>query len=161
MKIIDKKGKLFGLINVIDLLVILCVIAIIAVGAKRLKSSTTVGSVESKKGVVYAQISEVRKATVDGVKVGDPLYDYDKGTYIGKISKVDVEPFKKETEYQGKFYLAEVPEKYDVNIEIDVDVKETNDYYQVGTEQLRIGAQQRVKNKSIATFMVIMNVEVK
>ena len=35
MKIIDKKGRLFGLINIIDLLVIVLLIALVAVGAKR------------------------------------------------------------------------------------------------------------------------------
>ena len=44
---------------------------------------------------------------------------------------------------------------------IDADVKDTQDFYQVGTEQIRIGAEMRIKNKNITTFMTILGVEVK
>ncbi len=40
MKIIDNKGKLFGLINIIDLAVILIFVLLIGGGVKRLKKIT-------------------------------------------------------------------------------------------------------------------------
>lgn len=45
-------------------------------------------------------------------------------------------------------------------MEVECDVKENEDFYQVGTEQIRIGNQQRVKNKYIATFAVVMDIKV-
>ena len=161
MKIIDKKGRLFGLINIIDLLVILLLIALVAVGAKRFGNKGPVGEVTTKKGVITAEIKDVRDVTANNIKVGDPIYDYDKGTYLGKIASAEVEPYKDTTEYQGKFYNSEVPGKYRVLMTIDADVKDTQDFYQVGTEQVRIGAEMRIKNKRIATFMTILGVEVK
>lgn len=160
MKIIDKNGRLFGFINIIDLLVLIAVIGIIIVGVKRFGNKTTTAGAQTKPGIVVAEIAEVRDATVNAVKVGDPLYDYDKGTYIGEIAEVSSEPFTKEVEYQGKWVKAEVPEKYVVNLKLKVDVKETDDFYQIGTEQLRVGAQQRVKNKKFASFITVLDIEV-
>ncbi len=161
MKIIDKKGRLFGLINIVDLLVIILLLALVMVGVKRFGNKAAVGEATTKKGVITAEVKDVRDVTANNIKVGDPIYDYDKGTYLGKIITAEVEPYKDKTEYQGKFYNAEVPDKFRVIITIDADVKETQDFYQVGTEQVRIGAEMRIKNKSITTFMTILGVEVK
>lgn len=161
MKVIDKKGRLFGLINIVDLLVIILIVALVATGVKRFGSKSTVGEVSTKKGVISAEVKDVRDVTANNIKVGDPIYDYDKGTYLGKIASVDVEAYRDKTEYQGKFYNAEVPEKYRVLMTIDADIKDTQDFYQVGTEQVRIGAEMRIKNKSITTFMTILGIEVK
>lgn len=161
MKIIDKKGRLFGLINLVDLLVIILILALALVGVKRFGSKGAVGEVTTKKGVITAEIKDVRDVTANNVKVGDPIYDYDKGTYLGKIATAEVGPYKDKTEYQGKFYNAEVPGKYRVIMTIDADIKDTQDFYQVGTEQIRIGAEMRIKNKNITSFMTVLGVEVK
>lgn len=161
MKIIDKKGSLFGLINIVDLLIIVLLLALVAVGVKRFGNKAAVGEATTKKGVITAEIKDVRDVTAKNVKVGDPIYDYDKGTLIGKILTAEVEPYKDKTEYQGKFFNAEVPDKYRVIVTLDADVKETQDFYQVGTEQIRIGAEMRIKNKSITSFMTILGIEVK
>ncbi len=161
MKIIDKKGRLFGLINIVDLLIIVLLLALVAVGVKRFGNKAAVGEATTKKGVITAEIKDVRDVTAKNVKVGDPIYDYDKGTLIGKILTAEVEPYKDKTEYQGKFFNAEVPDKYRVIVTLDADVKETQDFYQVGTEQIRIGAEMRIKNKSITSFMTILGIEVK
>lgn len=159
MKIIDNKGKLFGLLNVIDLLVILMVIVVVVVGAKRLKNVPSISSADAKEGIVTFEISEVRKVTVDNIAVGDPLYEYDKGNYIGKIVDVQSGPFQKEVDYQGKWVLANVPEKYKVIVKVQAPIKESQDFYVVGGEQMRIGSQTRVKNKKIATFANCMGIE--
>ena len=161
MKIIDKKGRLFGLINIVDLLIIVLLHALVAVGVKRFGNKAAVGEATTKKGVIAAEIKDVRDVTAKNVKVGDPIYNYDKGTLIGKILTAEVEPYKDKTEYQGKFFNAEVPDKYRVIVTLDADVKETQDFYQVGTEQIRIGAEMRIKNKSITSFMTILGIEVK
>ncbi|WP_071025802.1 DUF4330 domain-containing protein [Peptoniphilus raoultii] len=160
MKLIDKKGKIFGLINIIDFFVILLIALAIVFGAKRLSKTPSASNAQTKKGIVYMDIIEVKMATVSKVKEGDPLYDYDKGTYLGKIKSVSYEPYKEEVEYQGKFVLAEVPEKFVVHVEMECDIKETEEFYQVGSEQMRVGYQERVKNKNIATFATIMDVKV-
>ena len=161
MKIIDKKGRLFGLINIVDLVVIILILALALVGVKRFGSKAAVGETTTKKGTITAEVKDVRDVTANNIKVGDPIYDYDKGTLIGKIATAEVEPYKDKTEYQGKFYNSAVPGKYRVIMTIDADIKETQDFYQVGTEQVRIGAEMRIKNKNITSFMTVLGVEVK
>ena len=52
MKIIDKKGRLFGLINIVDLLIIILLLALVAVGVKRFGNKAAVGEATTKKGVI-------------------------------------------------------------------------------------------------------------
>ena len=47
MKIIDKKGKLFGLVNIVDLIVLLLVVAVIGVVATKLMGSKVTNAVSA------------------------------------------------------------------------------------------------------------------
>jgi len=72
--IIDKKGRLFGKVSIIDILAIVIVIAVVAfVGVKFKKNDS--GSLFTQKEdriqVVYL-IEEVKDFVVDELKIGDP-----------------------------------------------------------------------------------------
>ena len=159
MTIIDKKGKLFGKINIIDLLVLIIVVGLIAFGAKRMGSGK-VSQSETKEALVTYEIAEIRQLSVDQIKVGDPLYHYDKGTYIGTIESVDVEPYRDVLEYNGRWVEAEVPKKFVANIVVKANIEETDQYYLVGGEQTRVGIQFRLKNKNFAAFGTVLDVKV-
>ncbi|NLY66775.1 MAG: DUF4330 domain-containing protein [Tissierellia bacterium] len=160
MKIIDNKGKLFGIINIVDLLVILLVALLVYGGVTRLKKSP-IAEAETKKAIVTLEISDVRSATVDGIQVGDPLYHYDRGTLFGTIVDKRVEPYREPVESgDGRWVLAEVPEKYVVTLIVEADAKDTDDVVIIGGEHTRIGTQFKLKNKKIAVFSTILGVEV-
>lgn len=85
---IDKKGKLFGKINIIDFLILVILVAAIAIlgvkflGGGRGKDTQTL---EMK-----FHIEEIDEWVTENVKEGDALYD---GTYeqdLGKVTKVEV-----------------------------------------------------------------------
>lgn len=160
MKIIDKKGKLFGIINIIDLVVILLVALLVYGGVTRLKQSP-VSEAENKKALVTLEISDVRMASVDGIEVGDPLYHYDRGTLFGTIVDKKVEPYREPVESgDGSWILAEVPEKYVVTLTVEANAKESEDVVIIGGEHTRIGTQFRLKNKKVAVMSTILGVEV-
>ncbi|MDO5028673.1 MAG: DUF4330 domain-containing protein [Bacillota bacterium] len=159
MTIIDKKGKLFGLINIIDLLVLVIVVGLLAFGAKRMGSGS-VSQSETKEALVTYEISEIRQLSVDQIKPGDPLYHYDKGTYIGTIENVDVEPYREKVDYNGRWVEAEVPKKFVATVTVKANIEETDQYYLVGGEQTRVGIQFRLKNKNFAAFGTVIDVEV-
>jgi len=72
--IIDKKGRLFGKVSIIDVLAIALVIAVaVFVGVKFKKSNTGSPFVqkEDKIQIVY-QIDELRDFVADELKIGDP-----------------------------------------------------------------------------------------
>lgn len=158
MKLIDKKGKLFGLINIIDLAVLLIFLVLIVGGYKRMKTKPIVTS-ETTEAIITYEVSEVRQPTVDSVIIGEPLYHYDKGTYIGEIVDMEVKPYTDALEYEGKWINAEVPGKYTIDIKVKADVNNNQDVIVVGGEQTRVGIQYRVKNKQVAFFGTVLDID--
>lgn len=159
MKLIDNKGKLFGLINIIDLTTVLVLGLLVFGGVKRLKSQPIVVDKTSEAFITY-RVEDVRMATVDNVVIGDPLYHYDKGEYIGVIEEVEFKAFEEALESNGEWVMAPIPGKYVVNLKVKANVKNNPDVILVGGEQTRVGTQYRMKNKRIAFFGTAMEVEV-
>lgn len=160
MKVINEKGKLFGIINIIDLSVLLIIGVLVFGGVQRMKTKPIIVA-DSSKAIITFEISNVRMATVENIIVGDPLYHYDKGGYIGKIIEVDYSPYTEPVILDGRWIDAEVPEKYVVSIKLDADVKDNPDVIIAGGEHTRIGVQFRVKNKKVAVFGTILGIEIK
>lgn len=159
MKIVNDKGKLFGIINIIDLSVLLILVLLIIGGAQRLKNKPIIAS-ETSIATITLEVSDVRFATVENIKEGDPIYHYDKGGYIGTIENVSYEPYQEPVEVDGKWVNMDVPEKYVAVFKVKAEVKDSPDVIIAGDEQIRIGVEFRVKNKSIAFFARVMGVEV-
>lgn len=94
MKIIDRDGRLFGKISVIDLLVI-AVVALIAVAVYVKNNATPTGSGTVKEQPIVFQIRtvELEDYISDAIRVGDKVYDanYSSGSgSIGEITQVEV-----------------------------------------------------------------------
>lgn len=146
MKIIDKKGRLFGLINIIDLLFILIVVFAIVSGVKKFENKIPTAEA-TKEGTVTYLVTNIRKVSIDQMVPGDALYHYDKGTYVGTIEDVKVEPFTDLVEYQGQWVDAPVPNKYQAYIKVKVDFVDSSEAYLVGGEPTRVGSEYRLKTK--------------
>ncbi|WP_427340372.1 DUF4330 domain-containing protein [Caloranaerobacter sp. DY30410] len=162
MKIIDSKGRIFGLINIIDLAVLL-IFALLIVGGwyKLFKSKPNVVA-EGQKVLVKLEIRNVRKPTVDGIKEGALLYHYDRGQIFGKIVEKKVKNYKEAvTTSDGRIVMADVPGKYVVDLVVEADAVITDQVIIIGGEHTRIGTQFRLKNKNIAVFATVLGVETK
>lgn len=95
MKIIDREGRLFGKISVIDVLV-LAVVAVMAVAlyVKTNHNDITSTSV-SNVPITYQVLARgVRSYVGDAVQVGDFLYEQDRNTggSLGEITDIQVLP---------------------------------------------------------------------
>ncbi|EOC99537.1 DUF4330 domain-containing protein [Caldisalinibacter kiritimatiensis] len=162
MKLIDDKGKVFGIINVIDLTVLLILILLVVGGGYKVLNSQPQVVNKSENVVVKVEISGVRKPTVDGIKVGDFLYHYDRGNLFGKIVDKKVENYKEEVPTSdGKIVLADVPNKYRVILTVESSATITDQVTIIGGEHTRIGTQYRLKNKNVAVFSTVLGIEVK
>ena len=160
MRLIDEKGKLFGIINIIDIGVILIFALLLVGGARRLKK-TTDGVIETKKALITIEVSEVRTPTIEGVIIGDPLYYYDKGGLLGEIVDKRVENYKEPIDSgDGRWILADVPDKYVVYIVVEADVTENPDVVVAGGEHIRIGTQFGFKNRNISIMGTILGIEI-
>ena len=92
MKLMDKNGRLFGKISVIDLLVVLVVVVIaFALHAKN-NTFTVTASSGSGATITFTALAEnVELQFADAVAVGDKLYDKDHSTggAIGTIVSIE------------------------------------------------------------------------
>ena len=90
MSLIDNKGRIFGLINIIDLLVIVLIVAV--VGRFTLKSRQKSAGAVTTNIEVVVHVKEVRDATADIVKVGDIVKETKSNVVLGKVVDVKVNP---------------------------------------------------------------------
>lgn len=148
MKIIDKRGRLFGLINIIDLFISIMLIVLIGFGAyKVLKVNPTVAVNTQKVTMVYF-IQEVRDVTFNAIEEGEIAKDYDKNTVYGKIVKKEAFPAKKMVETSdGRVVEAEIPGKYDVKIYIEGDAVVSKTGIYMGNQEVRVGYNAAVKGR--------------
>ena len=93
MKITDKKGKLFGNINVVDFFVIVIVVVLLGGAYYKfgvLDKTSTGGTLQP---VTYTvEVKRVRDYVFQNVQEGDELFDKTSGKSIGKIVKVESTP---------------------------------------------------------------------
>ena len=150
MKLIDNKGKLFGIINAIDFFVILLVIAI-GLGTYYKfgvmdKTSTNV----AMEPISYTvEIKKVRDYIFNNVKVGDELYDKTSGNSIGTITDIDSEVAKDIVEMvDGKGVYGEVENRYDVLLTVEAEgvVKEEG-YFVNKVYELVVGSKKKFVTK--------------
>ena len=74
MKLIDKKGKLFGVINAIDAVIALIIIVIAAGAVYKFAFMDKTSTVTPMEPVTYTvEIKKLRSFTMDNVKEGDTL----------------------------------------------------------------------------------------
>lgn len=161
MGLINKEGKLFGIINIIDLAVIVLIAVVVVGGASRLKKAAPQVISESQKALLTIEVKDVRKPTVDNVEVGDELYYYDKGQYLGKIVKKEVSNYKEAVPTsEGKLVLSDVPEKYKMELIVESNAINSTDNINIGGEQVRVGTEYRMKNKNIAVFGTVFKIDI-
>lgn len=154
MKIIDEKGRLFGLINVIDLIIIIVLVMLIGGGAKRMKNPEI--EVEDKEkgeekvATITLEIDKVREHIVDGVVVGDDLYHDKKGGKFGEIIDKKVENQQERVKgSDGQYKYQDVPDRYKVTLIIEAKAEDTPREIIIGDKAARVGSKLDFKNKKV------------
>ncbi|HHV38974.1 MAG TPA: DUF4330 domain-containing protein [Tepidimicrobium sp.] len=158
MKIIDEKGKLFGLINIIDLGVILLLILLVLGGARRMGRGLNLAG--TKPATIEVEVSDIKKNIVEALMVGDPIYHYGKDRKFGDIVDKQVEPYKKEAKAKdGSIVMKEVSGKYTVILTIKSDVHDDPNAIMVGGEQTRVDSSFKFENKNVEFSGKILSIE--
>lgn len=126
--LIDKKGKLFGRINVIDMTVLIVLVLLLAgIGYKFYMDDRKNVSNNSELLEYTISITNVRSFTADAVDVGDKIYDSKTDTYLGKVIAKEVMPYRDYiTKTDGSVVLAEKPERLEVRLTMQVPGVENN-----------------------------------
>lgn len=146
MKLIDRNGRLFGKISIVDVIVILVVAVLgVAIYAKTHKPQT--GTKVATTSIVYQMRLENQPAyMLDAIQVGDQMYDKERSTggSLGEILDIQVEDGTKRAELNDGT-TAVVPAEGNYNILLTIRGKglvteegyALNRIYQLGVNSTR------------------------
>ena len=134
---INKEGKLFGKISIIDILVVFAIaIAAFGVYSRFFAGNEKVQTASSC--IEYTiRVSEVRIGTVNALKdFGGEVYDATTKEYLGEIVDVKhTEATKGVMLASGQLKESVIPERYDVIVTVQVDGNVNNSGYYTATNQ--------------------------
>ena len=150
---INKEGKLFGRISIIDLFVVVAIIVAAFGVYTRFFVSNEKVSVKSSTIEYQMRVKGVRSGTVEALKMGGPIYDTQTKEYMGEIISSETEAYFEEQELtDGRLVLSEVPERQTVVVTVRVDGS-INDsgYYTKDNKALYVGSTFIIGSKYAET----------
>ena len=165
MSIIDKKGRLFGKVNIVDLLVILAVL-FIGVGLVWNKFGAKISGEESKRVKMTTQL-RIKGASdfmfellQNESPVGKQLVS---GTEYLKDTNVEAIRFENYTTQvvtdDGRIILAEDPTRQDIYITVTSYVQKGSLINKIGNQEVRVGRTMTFKVDNFETYANIIDVE--
>lgn len=158
---INKDGKLFGKISIIDILVVLA-IAVLALGVySRFFTGNEKVETASSRIEYTMKIKEIRLGTVNALAdFKGPITSDTTKEYMGDIVDVTYTNAVKGVELDnGKMKESEIPERYDVTVTVQVDGNVNQSGYYTATNQvLTAGSNHVFSSKAAKTTGTIMDV---
>ncbi|MFV0502964.1 MAG: DUF4330 family protein [Lachnospirales bacterium] len=155
---LDKKGRLFGKVSIVDLaIIILLIVLIIGVAIRFSSKGETITSNDDFK--IVFEIDKVRQYTVDAIKVGDDIYEQH-GNILGTVSNIEIEPgYDVMTKDNGTALYAPVEDRYRLIVTMDSsgNVNEFG-YFANGNRQISTGSDLAIQSQYIHTYCRILDV---
>lgn len=163
--IMDKQGKIFGKVSIVDIFVVLVVIiGVIGVFATKAKlddgkllsddsKMLIKTSAENEQLEIKLKAKEVRDVTRDSIIVGDDVYLVANDKLLGTVSRVESEPSERNVvSNDGTVYKAVVPDRYDITIVVETDGKKKEEgFYTDSNIHLLYGKEIEIKTSTIQT----------
>ncbi len=150
MKFLDKKGKLFGKINIIDFCVIIIVIVLIAGAVYKFKFMDKTSNNVAMQPITYTvKVEKVRDYALNNIEIGDTLFDKTSGNAIGTITNVESEPA---TDYvimnDGSIVKGNVENRINIILTVEAEaVENSSGCYVNRTYELLMGTQKKFMTK--------------
>ncbi|MGI6345012.1 MAG: DUF4330 domain-containing protein [Bacillota bacterium] len=149
---IDKKGRLFGRINILDLLVILVVL----LGAGKLAYDRfNAGQIVNPQGerLLIQFQGDVLNQVAEVMQVGDKIYDKLTGVYLGEVVELDVSPVPVAVaDGRGNIVWADSPRSSQVRLTIAADGTVTPTDYRIGAVSIRVGESRTLYGPLYAIY---------
>ncbi|MBE7022080.1 MAG: DUF4330 domain-containing protein [Ruminococcaceae bacterium] len=164
---LDKKGRLFGKVSIIDILVVLILIAAVLGGAMAYQKITNKDVLTENKGLIQnsaidtlevkMRLNEVRDVTYNAISIGDDVYSAETNKLLGVIVDVAQEPASKLIyDLKGKAVEATIPDRIDVVLTVHIPGSRLeNGYFTADNIQLVYDSSMEIKTPSIQTTPVI------
>ena len=159
MSLIDNKGRVFRLINIIDLLVILLIVAVI--GRFTLMQKQQSAWVVTKNIEVVVHVKEVRDATCNAVKVGDVVKETKTNAVLGKVTNVEIVPSETLVETaDGRVVVYPNPVYKDMYITLQGTGSAGENAIVLGSNEIRIGTTLQLKTNMYSVTSTVMSIDV-
>ena len=160
--IVDKNGRLFGKINIIDIAVILVVLAVIAGVFVRFTGGAGKIVTATKKIEFVVEVEGVRDFTVDALMkkgaVTNKRYDVVTGEITSVSSKDAVHT---STKSDGTLVDAPMEDRYTCLVTIVTDGKESDSgYFDTNNEEIAVGREYTIYSKFVRTTGIIRKITV-
>ena len=158
---IDKEGKLFGKVSIIDIIVVLAIV-VAAFGVYNRFASANSKVETVTQNIEYTMIVKgVRQGTVDALEKGGQVFEATTKEYFGEIVGTDyVAAVDYEEMLNGEIKSVELPEKYDVTVTVRIDGKVNDSGYYTGSNAaLNVGSRHVFYSKYAKTTGEIMSVK--
>lgn len=147
MAFIDKKGKIFGLINVVDLLIIATIIVFIVGGTLKFGKLNKISEDGAQEIKMSIKVEGVSEGLANAIMKDDILKDSVRGTEFGKVLDKKIMPHKEMVIGQdGKVEFLEIPDSFDVVIDIVARGTFTDNGVLLGNNSVFIGSEIRLKS---------------
>ncbi len=160
--IIDKNGRLFGKINIIDVAVILVVIAVIAGVFVRFTGGAGKIVTATKKIEFDVKVEAVRDFTVVALEKKGLVTNKNYDIVTGEITNVETtDATQKATKVDGTLVAAPMEDRYTSVVTIVTDGKESDSgYFDSNNEELAVGREYTIYSKFAKTTGTITRVAV-
>lgn len=146
---INKDGKLFGKISIVDIAVVL-IIVILGFGVYSKFSGNVVTNVTSGENIECTfLVKNVRSYTADALAKKGPLYDKTSKEFVGDITNVEITDGSYTVNMaDGTFEQAAPDERYNVYVTVTFSGKVSgNGYYTAANKYLGAGTSVNITTK--------------
>ncbi|WP_051331206.1 DUF4330 domain-containing protein [Aneurinibacillus terranovensis] len=161
MKVIDQKGKFFGLINILDLFLIVLLIAALAYAGVKYTHNKELGPGPAKtKEVTYVLYNSAEHPfVVNAITVGDTIRNKDSNTNLGQVVKVDKGPGQQAVPTaDGHMVMSTVPGKSSIYITVKAQATVSGQSGVVQDTALLAGNKVTIKGPKYMIDTVISSV---
>lgn len=143
---IDKKGKLFGKINIIDLLIVLLILVFLIGGYFRLTKVNTMQNVNDEDATMVLLLEDVNESFTKIINKDDPIRDSVRGFELGVVKDVHIEEHKELLNENNTLVYKSIPGKYDIEITLDVKGIFDGDGLLISSKRYFVGSETRIKS---------------
>jgi len=161
--IIDKNGKIFGKINILDIIILLVVLVFILLGSKALFSGI-ISNQNNQKTTEVVYTLEVAKEDADffdSIKEGDTVFKKNTKEPSGEVVSCDVKPAKYLTANLENltYEITEAEDKFDGHVKIKVTADIDYPDLKVDGEALKIGKELAIRTENTVMNGYIIDLE--
>ncbi|RCX12371.1 uncharacterized protein DUF4330 [Anaerobacterium chartisolvens] len=165
MKIVNEKGKLFGIINIIDLCVILAVILVaVVLGSKMF--DTKIGPIprssEGKEVIVTVKCTVRNEVVASSLKEGSQLISLlnpEPNAYVKSVSYTALEAMSSND--AGQIVYSQDAKRKEMTIDFTMKTSSGNGIIKLGSQDVAINKEFIVKTHTFEAKGVIEGIEIK